>query len=58
MEKFKLSDIQAVAILDMQLRRLAALEREKLEEEWKVVKELIDYLNSILGDPIKMLGLS
>ncbi len=56
MEKFKLSDIQAVAILDMQLRRLAALEREKLEEEWKVVKELIDYLNSILGDPIKMLG--
>lgn len=56
MERFKLSELQAVAILDMQLRRLAALEREKLEEEWKMVKELIDYLNSILGDPIKMLA--
>lgn len=56
MERFKLSDLQAVAILDMQLRRLAALEREKLEEEWKIVKELIDYLNSILGDSIKMLA--
>lgn len=56
MERFKLSEIQSVAILDMQLRRLAALEREKLEEEWKMVKELIDYLNSILGDPIKMLS--
>lgn len=56
MEKFKLSELQATAILDMQLRRLAALERDKLEEEWKIVKELIDYLNSILGDPIKMLG--
>lgn len=56
MEKFKLTEIQATAILDMQLRRLAALEREKLEEEWKMIKELIDYLNSILGDWVKMLG--
>jgi DNA gyrase subunit A len=56
MEKFKLSELQATAILDMQLRRLAALEREKLEEEWKLVKELIDYLNSILGNPVKMLS--
>lgn len=56
MEQFKLSEIQATAILDMQLRRLAALEREKLEEEWKIVKELIDYLNSILGDSVKMLA--
>lgn len=55
MEKYKLSDIQAIAILDMQLRRLAALERQKLEEEWKSVKAVIDYLLSILGDPIKML---
>jgi DNA gyrase subunit A len=39
----------------MQLRRLAALERQKLEEEWKSVKAVIDYLLSILGDPIKML---
>lgn len=56
MEKYKLSEIQAIAILDMQLRRLAALERQRLEEEWKSVKEIIDYLESILGDPIKMLA--
>lgn len=56
MERFKLSELQAQAILDMQLRRLAALERMKLEEEWKQVKETIDYLLSILGDPIKMLS--
>lgn len=56
MIKFKLSDIQATAILDMQLRKLSALEREKLEEEWKMVKETIDYLKSLLGDPKKMLG--
>ena len=56
MDKFGFTEVQAQAILDMQLRRLAALEREKLEEEWKIVKELIDYLNSILGDPIKMLA--
>ncbi len=56
MEKYKLSEIQAIAILDMQLRRLAALERQKLEEEWKQVKAVIDYLMSILGDPLKMLA--
>lgn len=55
MDRYKLSEIQATAILDMQLRRLAALERMKLEEEWKAVKATIDYLLSILGDPIKML---
>ncbi len=55
MERFKLSEIQATAILDMQLRRLAALERMKLEEEWKAVKATIDYLEGILGDPAKML---
>lgn len=56
MEKYKLSEIQAIAILDMQLRRLAALERQRLEDEWKSVKEIIDYLESILGDPIKMMS--
>lgn len=55
MERYKLSEIQATAILDMQLRRLAALERMKLEEEWKEVKAIIDYLLSILGDPQKMM---
>lgn len=56
MSRFKLTEIQAVAILDLQLRRLAALEREKIEDEWKIVKEMIDYLLGILGDPAKMLG--
>lgn len=56
MERFKLTEIQATAILDMQLRRLSALEREKLEKEWKEVKETIDYLESLLADPQKILG--
>ncbi len=55
MTKFKLSEIQAIAILDMQLRRLAALEREKIQDEWDMVKETIDYLTSLLSDPKKML---
>ncbi len=50
MKKFKLSDIQAQAILDMRLARLAALEREKIELEYKeilkTIKELIKLLNS------------
>lgn len=54
-EKFKLTEIQAVAILDMQLRRLSALEREKIEDEWKMVKETIDYLTALLSDPKKIL---
>ena len=37
MKRFKLSEIQAQAILDMQLRRLAALERKKIEDEYKEV---------------------
>jgi DNA gyrase subunit A len=53
--KFKLSEIQATAILDMQLRRLAALEREKIEKEYAEVKKLIDMLISILKDPEKVL---
>lgn len=56
MKKFKLTEIQATAILDMQLRRLAALEREKLQDEWDMVKETIEYLTSLLSDPKKMLG--
>ncbi len=55
MAKFKLSELQAIAILDMQLRRLAALEREKIQDEWNMVKETIDYLESLLTDPAKML---
>lgn len=53
--RFKLSEIQAVAILDMQLRRLAALERQKIEDEYQMVKETIDYLEDLISHPEKML---
>ncbi|MBI4058428.1 DNA gyrase subunit A [Candidatus Gottesmanbacteria bacterium] len=52
---FKLTEIQAIAILDMQLRRLAALERQKLEDEYAMVKETIAYLEDLLSHPKKML---
>lgn len=55
MLKFKLSEIQATAILDMQLRRLAALERQKIEDELKLVRELIAYLEDLLAHPEKIL---
>ena len=55
MTKFKLSELQAVAILDMQLRKLAALERQKIEDEYKKVKETIDYLLDLLANPPKIL---
>lgn len=55
MDRFKLSDIQATAILDLQLRRLAALEREKIEKEYAEIKKLIDVLTAILRDPQKVL---
>ncbi|RJP50464.1 MAG: DNA gyrase subunit A [Anaerolineaceae bacterium] len=57
MQRFKLSDLQAQAILDMQLRRLAALERWKIEEEHKQVKETIAYLEDLLANPKKILAL-
>lgn len=56
MGRFKLTELQAVAILDMQLRRLAALERQKIEDEYKKVKETIDYLTDLLAHPQKILG--
>jgi len=55
--RFKLSEIQAQAILDMQLRRLAALERLKIEEEHKQVAEHIARLEDLLVHPKKILGL-
>jgi DNA gyrase subunit A len=54
MKRFKLSEIQAQAILDMPLRRLAALERKKIEEEYKEVQALIKELESLLKSPKKM----
>lgn len=50
MSQFGLSDIQARAILDMTLRRLTGLERDKIKEEYEGLMKLIDYLNSILAD--------
>ncbi|HSW89755.1 MAG TPA: DNA gyrase subunit A [Patescibacteria group bacterium] len=55
MQKFALSAIQATAILDLQLRKLAALERQKIEDEYKQIKALIDELLSILSNPAKIL---
>lgn len=56
MAKFKLSEIQATAILDMQLRRLAALERQKIEDELLMVKETIAYLEDLLAHSEKILS--
>ena len=56
MEKFKFSELQAVAILDMQLRRLAALERKKIEDEYKAIKQLIADLEDLLAHPAKILS--
>ena len=55
MERFKLSEKQAQAILDMQLRRLAALERQKIEDEQKQTLERIAYLEDLLANPQKIL---
>lgn len=54
-EKFNLTEIQATAILDMQLRRLAALERQKIEDELTLVRETIAYLLDLLAHPEKIL---
>lgn len=56
MKRFKLSDLQAQAILDMQLRRLAALERKKIEEELADLRKRIKSLEELLRSPKKILG--
>lgn len=56
-ERFNLSEIQAQAILDMQLRRLAALERQKIEDEYRQVRAQIEYLEDLLASPRKILRL-
>jgi DNA gyrase subunit A len=56
-KRFKLSELQAQAILDMQLRRLAALERWKIEEEHKQVRGIIENLEDLLAHPKKILAL-
>ncbi|OQY33916.1 MAG: DNA gyrase subunit A [Anaerolineaceae bacterium 4572_5.1] len=57
MTRFTLTEVQARAILDMQLRRLAALERWKIEEEHKQVMARIAYLEDLLAHPKKILAL-
>lgn len=54
-KKFKFSEIQALAILDMKLQKLAGLERKKIEDELKELLDLIAELQSLLASPSKML---
>jgi DNA gyrase subunit A len=54
MRKFNLDDIQAQAILDMPLRRLAGLERKKIEDEYKEVTKRVKELETLLRSPKKM----
>lgn len=55
-ERFSLSDKQATAILEMRLRRLTGLERDKIEEEYNEIMKQIEYLNSILASEEKLLS--
>jgi DNA gyrase subunit A len=55
--RFKLSELQALAILDLQLRRLAALERQKIEDEQRQILERIAYLEDLLASQRKVLEL-
>ena len=54
--RFNLSEKQAQAILDMQLRRLAALERQKIEDEYNALLGQIAYYEALLADPTRILG--
>ncbi|MBI5932840.1 MAG: DNA gyrase subunit A [Chloroflexi bacterium] len=56
MKRYKLTELQANAILDMQLRRLAALERKKIETEYKEVSAIIKDLKTLLKSPKLMRG--
>ena len=58
MKRFKLSELQANAILEMQLRRLAALERKKIETEYKETQVLIKELEGLLKSAKKMRGVA
>ncbi|QNE39379.1 DNA gyrase subunit A [Hymenobacter sp. NBH84] len=50
-ERFKLSEVQARAILDMRLQRLTGLERDKIVQEYEELMQQIDYLKSVLASP-------
>ncbi|MGL5575066.1 MAG: DNA gyrase C-terminal beta-propeller domain-containing protein, partial [Sarcina sp.] len=55
MEKFNLSEKQSTAILEMRLRRLTGLERDKIEAEYNELMQFIDYLNEILASETRLL---
>lgn len=57
MERFELSDIQAKSIVDMRLRRLQGLEREKIEEEYSALIETIEYLTMLLNTPSELMAI-
>jgi DNA gyrase subunit A len=57
MERYGLSEVQATAILDMQLRRLAALERRRIQDEYAELQTRIAQLRAILEDPSKVRGI-
>ena len=56
-ERFGLSEVQAQAILDMQLRRLAALERQRIEDEYQEIMTRIAYLEDLLAHEEKIRGI-
>ncbi len=56
MERFGLSEVQAQAILDMRLKALQGLDREKLENEYRELEERIAYFKELLADPEKIKG--
>ncbi len=55
-ERFGLDDVQAQAILDMRLKALQGLDREKLQAEFDELQEKIKYYNELLADPVKLQG--
>jgi len=57
MERFNLSEVQAKAIVDMRLRRLQGLEREKIENEYNELLKLIEYLNELLENEHLLLNI-
>ena len=56
MERFGLDDVQAQAILDMRLKALQGLDREKLQAEFDELQQRITYYQELLADPVKMRG--
>ena len=56
MRRFDLDEVQAQAILDMRLKALQGLDREKLEKEYAELEERISYFEGLLADPEKVKG--